>query len=132
MRYKTGQYAEALVQAIEGAAPEIVHVRIRAFAQLLKKHRMLGKAEAIARAAERRLAQRTGVRRVSLESPAPVPATLQKEIAGLFHGKVWIEGKVRPELLAGIRILIDDETLIDASGIGRLSHIFGKIASRNA
>lgn len=126
MKYKATHYACALAQALEDTTPEIARVRVRAFAELLKKHRMLGKAEDIARAAERRLAKNAGVRRVRIESPAGNSKTIQKEIIELLNGKVWIEEKVSPELLAGIRILIDDETLIDASGRQRLEKIFQK------
>ncbi len=125
MRYKATHYAQALVEALTDTTPETAHVRIRAFGELLKKHRMLGKAQSIGRAAERRLAAAAGVRRVLVESVASNSA-VQKEITDLLDGKVWIEEKVRPELIAGIRILIDDETLIDASAERRLAVLFKK------
>lgn len=124
MKYKATQYAEALVRSLEGAEPEIARTRIRAFVTLLYKHRVLGKAESIARMAERRIAKDTGVSRVTLETPDQATDALQKKVADLFGGKVWIEEKVRPELLAGVRILVDDETLIDATGARRLAQIF--------
>lgn len=128
MKYKPKQYATALVEALDGAESDTARVRIRAFVELLKKHRMLGKVESIMQVAERRLAERAGVTRVRLESTAPASATLQKEVADIFDGKVWIEEKVRPELLAGIRILIDDETLVDASAKRRLAEMFAHTA----
>lgn len=124
MRYKTGQYAEALIQALAGAEPEVARARIRTFLKLLKKHQMLGKAESIACIAEKILAQQAGVSRINLETASPVPVALRKEITDLFDGKIWIKEKVRPELLAGIRVLIDDEMLIDASGKQRLAEMF--------
>lgn len=124
MKYKPKQYAEALVKALDGAEPETARVRIRVFAELLKKHHMLGKAENIVRAAERRLAKRAGARRIRVESAAPASAALQKDIADIFGGKAWIEQKVQPGLLAGVRVLIDDETLIDASGKRRIAQMF--------
>ena len=128
MRYKTGQYAEALIQALDGVEPGMARTRIQTFARLLKKHQMLGKAESIVRNAEQRLAKQVGAKRVSLETAGPMLVTIQKEIASLFNENVWIKEKVRPELLAGIRILIDDETLIDASGKYRLSKMFNHSA----
>ena len=124
MRYKPGHYAQALAEALAETTPETARAKIRAWVELLKKHRMLGKAEAIVRAVERELAKRAGVRRVLLESAVADSGAVQKEITGTLDGKVWIEEKIRPELLAGIRILIDDETLIDASGKRRLEKIF--------
>lgn len=124
MKYKPAQYAEALVRSLAGAEPEIARTRIRAFVALLRGHRMLGKAESIVRIAERRLAREAGVSRVTLEIPDPASDALQKEVGEVFGGKAWIEEKVRPELLAGVRILVDDETLVDASAKRRLAQIF--------
>ena len=124
MKYKTRQYAEALAQALDGAEPEVARTRVRTFAELLKKHRMLGKADAIMRVAERSLAKRAGAVRVRVETADTPPASLQKEIAELFDGKVWIEESVHPELLAGVRILIDDEILVDASAKRQLAEMF--------
>ena len=124
MKYKFAQYAEALAASLLEASPVEARVRVHAFAELLKKHRMLAKADSIMRIVERRLAKRAGATRVILESADAPSESLRKEVADLFDGKAWLEEKVRPELLAGIRILVDDETLVDASGKRRLAEIF--------
>jgi F0F1-type ATP synthase delta subunit len=128
MKYKPAQYAEALAASLDGASASEMHTRVRAFAELLKKHRMLGKAEGIMRIVERRLAKRAGATRVTFETADTPSESLRKEVTGIFGGKAWIEEKVRPELLAGIRILVDDETLVDASGKRRLAEIFAHTA----
>ena len=124
MKYKTGQYAEALVDALADVNSETARTRIRSFVELLSKRQMLRKAESIAHTAERLLAKRAGVRRISLESADAPSEACRKDIGDLFDGKVWIKEKVRPDLLCGIRVLIDDEILIDASGKRQLAQIF--------
>lgn len=124
MKYKPKQYAEALVATLESADVETARVRIRTFIMLLHRHQMLGKAGIIAHIAERLLAKRTGARRVTFEIASAVSDAIRREFVNLFDGKVWMEEKVRPELLAGIRILIDDETLVDATGARRLAQMF--------
>lgn len=124
MRYKPRQYAEALADALVDTEPETVSVRMKHFLALLVQHRMLGKAENIVRAAERLLARRQGANRIVLESAAPASEALRREVADIFAGKAWIEERVNPGLLAGVRILIDDETLVDASGKRRLAEMF--------
>lgn len=124
MKYKATQYADALVEALEGADQETSRTRIRTFIELLKRHQMLGKADSIVRAAVRKLAARAGMRRVVLQSADAPSETLRKEITDLFDGKVWLEEKVQPDLLAGIRVLIDDEILVDASGKQQLTQMF--------
>jgi F0F1-type ATP synthase delta subunit len=130
MKYKTRQYAEALAEALEGVDETTARTRIRTFIKLLKKHQMLGKAETIARVAERRLAKRADVTRVMLETADAPSDAFRTEIAELFDGKVLIEEKVQPDLLAGVRILIDDETLVDASGRYRLEKMFQSHSSQ--
>ena len=124
MRYKAKQYAEAFADALGGATPESAYARIRAFVALLARHRALARAPRILPPAVRLLAARAGARRVSLESASALPLTLHEELMGIFGGKAWLTERLRPELLAGVRILIDDETLIDASGKRRLAEIF--------
>ena len=126
MKYKSAQYAEALALALDGADHETARARTRSFVALLKNHQMLGKADAIVKKAVRRLASRAGVTRVKIESADPLDSEVEKQVSDLFGGKVWIEEKVDPELLAGVRILIDEETLIDASGKRRLAEMFYK------
>ncbi len=124
MRYKPRQYAEALVAVLADAESTDVHGQVRAFCELLARHRMLGKAEYIIRSAERLLAKRSGVQRVQVASVDTLSPMVRDELTGIFGGKVWLSEERRPNLLAGIRILIDDETLIDASGARRLSQLF--------
>ncbi len=124
MRYKISQYADALVEALDGATDETARTRTRAFVALLQKHQMLGRAERIAGMVERRLAKRAGVTRITLESAAALSPAFRTELSELFGDKVWIAEHVQPDLLAGVRIVIDDETLIDASGKRRLATLF--------
>lgn len=143
MRYKAKQYAEAFTDALadaeragmparpsafaeSSAGMEAAQALTRRFVELLTRHRMLAQAGRIIKAAERLLAKRAGVRRIALESASVLPQALREELAGIFGGAVWLSERVRPDLLAGVRILIDDETLIDASGKHRLAEIFQK------
>mgnify|MGYP003394656396 FL=1 len=64
------------------------------------------------------------MRKVRIESAAPVSAQLKKEISEILGKKIVLEEKTRPDLLAGIKILVDDELLIDATGKRQLERIF--------
>src|SRR3989344_8048203 len=97
MKYKPAQYAEALVESLKGAESETVRTRIHAFAELLKKHRMLAKAESIMRIVERRLALRAGATRVILESADAPSEALRKKVADIFGGKAWLREKKNPQ-----------------------------------
>ena len=87
MKYKPAQYAEALAASLSDASAVETRTRVRAFAELLKKHRILGKAESIVRLVERRLAKRAGARRVILESADTPSESLRQEFFELFDGK---------------------------------------------
>lgn len=127
MRYKIGHYAQALADALINTTPETATERVRSFLAILEKHRVARKAEAIGRKAERIMARDLGVRRVSIESAANDTDGLLREVSQAFDGKAWVSERTNADLLAGVRILIDDETLIDASGRGRLSQMFKSV-----
>jgi F-type H+-transporting ATPase subunit delta len=83
------------------------------------------------RAAFRRclLAERNSAEGV-VESPRPLSAEqmgeLSKSLTGLLGKRVELEARVRPELLAGVRVIVDNK-LIDQSAAGRLEGLAARL-----
>lgn len=126
MKYRVTQYAEAL-HAVLRDAPAGKHKEImRRFAEMLARHRMSGKSDFIVAAYEKIVLRESGMRKVKIETATPVRAPLKKEIEGILGKKILLEEEVNPELLAGVKILVDDELLIDASAKRQLGRIFEK------
>lgn len=126
MRYRVAQYAEALFGTLEDKNEKERRAIARRFGALLARHRMLGKADAILSAYEKIILRARGARKIMIESAAPVSASLKKEIKKILGAKIYFEEKENPALLAGIKILMDDELLIDASGRRQIDRMLGK------
>ena len=124
MKYLPAQYAQALHAALtEASAAKQKEIMAR-FAALLVRHRMSGKSGAVVAAYEKIVLRASGMRKVKIESAAPADGRLKKEIGKILGKKIFIEEEMHPELLAGIKILVDNELLIDASGKRQVERIF--------
>ena len=97
---------------------------IRRFMVALRKNRDTRRLGAILRKVEKKLLADQGLQKVSVTSASPLAPAVKKEIAATLEKKPLWEETVDPSMLAGIRILIDDELLIDASARRRLDRIF--------
>jgi len=124
MTLAASQYAAVLVSSLD-KKPEMERVKIiRRFLLLLRKNRDLGRLHLILRKFERLWFSRKGLRKVAVASAAPLDSRTRSDIGRIFGKKLVVEEEVKPNLLAGIRLLIDDETLIDASASRRLNQLF--------
>ncbi len=115
MKYRASQYAEALFEALEGKKSEERAGIIRSFVRMLFWHRVIGKSQSILAAYEKLILRDQGMRKVRIESPGRISDQLKRDIREILGAKIHWEEKENPDLLAGIRILVDDELLIDAS-----------------
>ncbi len=147
MKYAAGQYATALTEALADVPAAKRPATIRRFLALLRKNRDMRRLATILRKVEKQSLADQGLRKVALVSAEPMPTRVKKEIAAALDlpphlpvenkqggdesssrrwgGKkpLW-EETVDPAMLGGIRILIDDELLIDASARRRLDRMF--------
>lgn len=116
MKYTTRQYVEALLDALEDKSGRGRSEVIRRFLFVVRKNKDWAKLGRILQEAERQSLRKQGMRKVEVESAAPLSREFRKEIEKILGKKLVLEEKVRPELLAGMKILIDGEVLIDGSG----------------
>ena len=73
---------------------------------------------------ERQWLMRRGITKVRVETPSGLGRETKVEIERIVKGEMLLEEKINPELLAGIKILVDGEMLIDASGRRGLERLF--------
>ncbi len=124
MKYTAGQYAEALVEVLEMSG-EKGRSRIAAsFLRVLRRNGETAKIFSILREAERLYYRRNKLRKIELESAAPLSDSIRKEVQHAIPGGVITKEAVDPSLLGGIKILVDDEILIDASARRQLMKLF--------
>ena len=129
MRYGTEQYARALMDALADAKPTMRPAMIRRFLTLLRKNKDTRRLGAILRKAEKQSLADQGLHKVALTSASALAPKVKKEIAATLDKKPLWEETVDPALLGGIRILINDDLLIDASARRRLDRMFHFTAS---
>lgn len=126
MRYAIRQYAEALLGALENKSGRGRSETIRRFLFVMRKNKDWSKLGRILREVERQSLRRQGMQKIEVESAAPLSNELRKEIEKILGKKLVLEERIRPEFLAGVKILIDDEILIDASAKRGLDLLFSQ------
>lgn len=126
MRYSVKQYATALGKSLEYADKETYMSVLERFVALLQQNRDWSKLNRIMGEVELRQRMSNGIQKVRIESAWPVTEAVRRHIREIFENKVVMEEIIKTELLAGVRLLIEDETLIDASGSWRLDMMFVK------
>ena len=124
MRYSIRQYAEAMLLALEDKNKQERREVTGRFLAVLRKKRDWGKLAQIVRALELLYLKKAGFHKVILESAAPAGGKIRLEVKKILGKKIFLEERVNPELMAGIRILVDEELFIDASAKRRLDAIF--------
>lgn len=125
MKYTPSQYGQALAELLADAPRHRAAAIIRNALAILRKNKDMRFLGRIVRAAERAWLQRHGMRKIAVASASGVPQTVKKEIEAALGAKTLWEETVDSRILGGIRIVVDDELLIDASAQRRLGRMFG-------
>ena len=126
MKYRVSQYAEALAGATEGKSEAEQKRIVKRFADLLVRHRAIGRAKMICAAYEKIVLRKKGMRSVRIETATPASEKIKKEIHAMLGKNIHIEEAINPHLFGGIKILVDDEILIDASVRRQMDNLFIK------
>lgn len=128
MRYPTHIYAKALAEVIadtykkdgEKDSAKIV----KNFLELVRRNgdevhlrKILEEAARFARGA-------AGIRKVSVESARALTAAQEKEIAKFLKKDDVVERAIDPSIIAGVRLIVDDEMQFDGSLKGKLDALF--------
>lgn len=125
MKYPPKVYAKALAETISRSLKtEEKNVIVKSFLNLVIKNGDASKLQKIAGLTEELLLERTGRRKITVESARP----LKKLQAGLIEkisGETdVIESKIEPSLVAGIRVTINKNLEWDGSLQKKLSKLF--------
>lgn len=88
---------------------------IRHLVSSIKQHGVRGKRDFLFRRIVEELAHHKGGRRVVIETARPLSAAQEKSVRNLFSKNDFLEPDVRPELIAGMRIVADGEREFDGS-----------------
>lgn len=124
MKYPAHFYAKALAEVIMEASGKREDEIVQRFIALVRKNGDEAHLRKIVEEAARFVRGKSGVRKVTMEI-ARVPGGAQRKM--LQHltkpGDV-IQEKINPELVAGVKIIVNDELQFDGSLKGKLDKIF--------
>lgn len=124
MKYTTKQYANSLLSALEGKSAKAQGESLRRFFSILQRNGDASKRSQIMEEVRRTYFKKNGTHKVEVEMAANPPASLKKDIEGALGKKIVLSERLSPELVGGIKIFIDDETLVDASIKTQLDKLF--------
>lgn len=117
-------YREAYLAATDTKTPsEQKQITARLLSRLVRD-RVLPRAGQLEKDVRRAYMKRAGRADVTVESASKLQSDYRHELMRMFGKDALIREAVNPELLAGIRILVDDELLIDATGRKVMSDMF--------
>jgi F0F1-type ATP synthase delta subunit len=124
MRYAAHYYAKALVQALDvpGAKQDAI---AKNFLELVRRNGDETRLKKILEEASRLSRGRGGAREVMIESARPLTKTQEKSLEPLMKSGDVIQRKVNPDLVAGVKLTVNDEMQFDGSMKAKLDKLFG-------
>lgn len=125
MKYTSRQYAQAFFEIYKDKPAAKRKTVLRNFLSILQKKRDWPRLGLILKEVERLNLQAEGLKKVEVETASP-SKTLRGELEAILGEKLFIKERVNPDILAGIKILINDEILIDASAGYQLERMLMK------
>lgn len=124
MRYPIKKYAQALYEVSKGSSQAESEKIAKQFIALLTHYHDLSLLP--------KIIERYGRIRREIEKVVKVQATTAKKLTGKtrdeiekkFAGRIELEERVHPEVLGGIKLIINDEYLIDNTLQGRVERLY--------
>ena len=122
MKVKPKIYAEALAEIMLDKKADHKKV-VESFVKLLEKNRDMGKIKEILSLAEKIFAEKTGRRKITVETARKIKPKQKELVQSIAQKGDMVTEKINPELIAGIKIIINDSQL-DLSMQKKLQNIF--------
>lgn len=123
MKYSVHDYAKALDGAV--AAPKANDAAIaKNFLALIRRNGDESRLEKILDEAARLARGKHGVREVTIESARPLTASQESAAKNFLKSGDMVNYAIDPTLVAGVRIIMNDETQFDGSLKSKLDTLF--------
>ncbi len=130
MRYAIKKYAEALYEATKDAKKSEAEKVTDSFIVLLNRYNDRSLLPRIIEHYERLRTKKEGVVKVEVTMAKKVPAKVRLEIEKKV-GKAEIVEKVEPEALGGVKLIINDEYLVDGTFQSRVEKLYYALVKAN-
>jgi F0F1-type ATP synthase delta subunit len=130
MKYPAHIYAKALVEVLgdaTGARAKDDAKIAENFMALVKKNGDEGHLKKILEEASRFARGKSGVRKITVESARVLASTQKATLQQFVKPGDVVEERIDPELIAGIRITLNDEMQFDGSLKNKLNKVLGNV-----
>lgn len=127
MKHPAGTYAKALVEVLatfKGSKAEEDQLA-KHFIALVRKNGDEGHLRQILEEASRFSRGKSGVRKVTIASARELNAAQTKTMEHFVRAGDVVERRIEPDLIAGIKIILDDELQFDGSLKNKLNSVLG-------
>jgi F0F1-type ATP synthase delta subunit len=125
MKYPASTYAKALAEVIV-ATKEADNARvIKNFLAMVERNGDSASLGKILEQAGRFAREENGIRKVAFESARPLTKSQKSAVSGLAKKGDVIEERIDPSLIAGVKVIVNDELQLDGSLKGKLDTLFG-------
>jgi len=125
MKYAPHTYAKALVEALtaSGGSKEKDDALSKNFLALVRKNGDEGRLKKILEEASRFARGKSGVRKITIVSARELTGAQEAEMARFIKAGDVVERRIEPELIAGVKIVINDELQFDGSLKNKLNKV---------
>ncbi|HEY5221135.1 MAG TPA: F0F1 ATP synthase subunit delta [Candidatus Paceibacterota bacterium] len=131
MKYAPHVYAKALVEVLsapEGSAGKKTDAAIaKNFLELVRKNGDESHLQKILEEASRFARGKSGVRKVMIESARPLAPSQRKIVERFTKPGDVVEERINPDLIAGIKVILNDEMQFDGSLKNKLNRVLGSV-----
>jgi F0F1-type ATP synthase delta subunit len=117
-------YAKAFSEiASESSADKRANVLVKNFLKLVEKNNDQRQLKKIFQEAEKLVREKTGKRKIVLETARPVKK-LDNAVKKFIKKGDILEEKINPDLIAGLKIILNDEKQFDGSMQKKIKQLF--------
>ncbi len=127
MKYRSSIYAKALAEVITDRKVTDDAAVVRNFLAMVERNGDSSHLTAILEEAARLSRGKKGIHKVMLESARSMSDVQRKAVVALVSESDVVEEMINGELIAGIRVVVDDERQFDGSLKGKLDKLFGGV-----
>ncbi len=127
MKYPAHIYAKALVEVLAASdgSKSRDDAAAKNFLALVRKNGDEGHLEKILEEASRFARGKSGVRKVTIASARELTGSQNAAMAHFMKEGDVVERRIEPELIAGVKIVINDELQFDGSLKNKLNGVLG-------
>jgi F0F1-type ATP synthase delta subunit len=124
VKYSPSIYAKALSEvAIDPTADKRANVLVKNFLKLVEKNNDQHQLKKIFQETEKLVREKTGKRKVVLETARPIKK-LDSAVKKIIKKGDILEEKINPDLIAGLKIILNDEKQFDGSMAKKIKQLF--------